>query len=1714
MNQSVKENKTHNYKVENNAFIKSEIIDNVNFGKNQDCKSYKIEGKENMNNQNNTSKIRVSNNTGVKNNVNLMNVQITQNANTSRSNLNMTNNSMISGISTISETVYNKNVVVKWPLIFHCIIKGTVKDTKKAIKRGENVNCQLKFGESPLSQAVELDKEDQVTTLLKYNADPNLSNKDGITALHIAVMRRHSTIVKLLLVHNANPNCVNRVFKQTPLHMCILTNSTPEILYLLIHFGANLMLKDYYDKTPFDYIKPNQIELKKAIEKLKLNLNTDIMKLNDLNIFSNFVKTQDKNDRKNSENISINNIQKQEENSIIKENLNEMNDSIMQFNTLNTIQSIVKEDGHCLNSKTNVFKSFTSYNSNITNIVTNNDLSDVNYLNEINNDLSMRYVPSENCKKSSNNNLSSNNQHNSSIAADDKSSYLKIHNNHNNHMNSILYNFSKIEDGKGYFSDDNVINENTPNGSEVQNIDETRIIKKDLEDYSSSGKIIKFSSRSNISNSNSKFHNDVKAINSKFNLNINDEAISTKSNKVLNNVNNTLSTKNYELSKNSLNYSESGFPNLIATNDDITVDNNSLILSCVEVKNSARSRKNEKDLVVKKLNLDKICIDTSLLSKKDKKHEENDYNLKNNIKRDMKFVNILDSNNQDAYYCCNSNNSIKVKKEQRENETEPDINNLKNNKSKSKDPESSDFKIDKKRSKSDLPINFDYNYICGHKYTDSTSSGQNNGEASVTKKKLKYHKEKKSANSISEISEVVKILHSKNAFSMENDPNLLNTVLFINNKVNVNPNKLNKKINKQSSSVNNCKDLVTVDVSISDYKNYKKKLLKTSIENIKDLKHENYRASRNSRCSNKSSSFSVMNTTSYFPHQKASHYSANFNVEIDISNDKHNLSSSKTESLLNISNPVFCSFGKPFIGTSIDTIKNNSKNFNGKNVDLHNLIGKRKKPNSQIKDSIINDQSYKKIPIDALKLKKNKDIDEEASEMSMKNSEDNKRKNTKNDFNKNMINSLYNKEKSSTKYSNSNIYRYQDNNDDISDNEDNKSQFKNYKDNKAILNSNLNQAVDKNLIDEDKTNTINKNNINQNINFSRQNDTLNNNMKIEINEEKKLIRVSSKSKISVQRHVSEIDNIPIINESNYATTIKKPEYLAESIKFSGSKQKNNRLSSNLKINLEGINSKVNDLDSKMFTLDDNTNIFNLTEEKSNDASPQPDRFFDIQPKKSTTNSKTRQTIKYNNGITKEKTISSESYQISSRIFDTVGDLVGPDTNRTHKSKNLKSTKNRKDTSNNNFHDGKSVSSISKYNNNNYNYNKYQMYYQNSSILGNSINISEIPKKELENMLQPDRSIDFIQEIHEIDPLKMNDNTQDIPYEMFMETLTPNEDICSVEERDMNSEIDFQRYTNSKIYSTREINKNNRIVILERNDKIEYKPTIKSNTNSSGFLNINKSKKKVNNTKSIELANWLTELNLQQYYSLLMSKNICDLDSLYHIIFVKYIQNFSQVKEYLKIESDGHLYRIIIRLKLDYNEMNDSKNVIDYILSLNSNFNINSNVSNLKNSMYMSKYYGNQITCCGLINFIDFDYNTKHGRTQSNLNREKAKNYQSFESWLKKYDIDKNIEANFTENGFDYLEYFLIMLFSNITIDKNFVKKHLHVYSKESIEKLLLLFENEKIYLLKECSKEEKLDMNNSTISNVKERRNANNKKLIVIEENDITNEGCNACTIF
>jgi ankyrin repeat protein len=166
----------------------------------------------------------------------------------------------ITAINRYINQKYNGNVNIKVDAPIDFMTESLTQHDQELLL----LNCAIKF-----------DKPDIVEDLLKRGADPNLfdyygKEKHKTTSLHDAVSilySRNEKIIKLLLEHGANPNLSNHD-GDTPLHMiaysiariyrsdkCYRREKMPfDMLSLFIKYKADPNLKNNHGNTPLHVI--------------------------------------------------------------------------------------------------------------------------------------------------------------------------------------------------------------------------------------------------------------------------------------------------------------------------------------------------------------------------------------------------------------------------------------------------------------------------------------------------------------------------------------------------------------------------------------------------------------------------------------------------------------------------------------------------------------------------------------------------------------------------------------------------------------------------------------------------------------------------------------------------------------------------------------------------------------------------------------------------------------------------------------------------------------------------------------------------------------------------------------------------------------------------------------------------------------------------------------------------------------------------------------------------------------------------------------------------------------------------------------------------------------------------------------------------------------------------------------------------------------------
>lgn len=114
-----------------------------------------------------------------------------------------------------------------------------IKQTKRLIRKSEDINQRDKSGQTALFYAVRnVESEEVIKQLLKAGAEVNIADNKGVTPLMVAVEHEHSLdIIKDIIEAGADVNAKD-LEENTALLLAIKTGS-PELVRLLLHNSAD-----------------------------------------------------------------------------------------------------------------------------------------------------------------------------------------------------------------------------------------------------------------------------------------------------------------------------------------------------------------------------------------------------------------------------------------------------------------------------------------------------------------------------------------------------------------------------------------------------------------------------------------------------------------------------------------------------------------------------------------------------------------------------------------------------------------------------------------------------------------------------------------------------------------------------------------------------------------------------------------------------------------------------------------------------------------------------------------------------------------------------------------------------------------------------------------------------------------------------------------------------------------------------------------------------------------------------------------------------------------------------------------------------------------------------------------------------------------------------------------------------------------------------------
>ena len=308
-------------------------------------------------------------------------------------------------------------------------------------KSRNNLNTSSNINIGDIFTAVEYNDLERANELLKQDPSQiNKLNEEGLSLLHIAVIKANLKMIDLLLSFGADANILTNKKKQTPLHLAYLNQNslTEDIVQELLKNDAHDTILDFNSKKPSDYMcstykkKKNYNSNNESDKKSYVNNNTGntvtlITMDNHLDSFLTTNKEDDTKSNQNNTNSNNNTIIQSPNKLDLDYNVNELisinnsvennnikvNDlNINNNNNINNNKRIKKrrqytfgkdeEYNEFLNRNNDIYNEVNN-NSNLDNIDINNKYFDINRNEENENKVSNDNILNEN--ENENNNL-------------------------------------------------------------------------------------------------------------------------------------------------------------------------------------------------------------------------------------------------------------------------------------------------------------------------------------------------------------------------------------------------------------------------------------------------------------------------------------------------------------------------------------------------------------------------------------------------------------------------------------------------------------------------------------------------------------------------------------------------------------------------------------------------------------------------------------------------------------------------------------------------------------------------------------------------------------------------------------------------------------------------------------------------------------------------------------------------------------------------------------------------------------------------------------------------------------------------------------------------------------------------------------------------------------------------------------------------------------
>ncbi|KAK9135809.1 hypothetical protein Syun_015139 [Stephania yunnanensis] len=142
------------------------------------------------------------------------------------------------------------NLVEKWLPLHTLAASGEFYLVDALLKHNVDINAADKDGLTALHRAILCKKQAVTNYLLRESANPFVRDKEGATLMHYAVQTASIPAIKTLLLYNVDINLADD-YGWTPLHLAVLTRRTDLVKLLLIK-GADKTQRNKDGLTPVE----------------------------------------------------------------------------------------------------------------------------------------------------------------------------------------------------------------------------------------------------------------------------------------------------------------------------------------------------------------------------------------------------------------------------------------------------------------------------------------------------------------------------------------------------------------------------------------------------------------------------------------------------------------------------------------------------------------------------------------------------------------------------------------------------------------------------------------------------------------------------------------------------------------------------------------------------------------------------------------------------------------------------------------------------------------------------------------------------------------------------------------------------------------------------------------------------------------------------------------------------------------------------------------------------------------------------------------------------------------------------------------------------------------------------------------------------------------------------------------------------------------------